>query len=158
MVIDGYASLVISSKTRRLEDITALLGIEPTSYWELGDPHTWQMRDKPPESHPRRSSIWALHIHDVEFDHPEDETGLASLRRLADLLKGKGPILESLRPELDPTILWTGDSDSTQGGFYVPIDLVRDLSDLGCDIMMTVNNEEQKYKKKRKKARGQKPK
>ena len=74
MVIDGYASLVISSSTHRLENITALLGIEPTSYWERGDPHTWQRGDKLAESRPRPSSIWALHIHDDKFDHADDET------------------------------------------------------------------------------------
>jgi len=151
MVIDGHASLVISTRTRRLEELTRLLLIEPTVYWELGDPYTLTIGRLAGRSGVRPVSMWALHISDEDFEHPDDQTGLASLRRLANLLSGKGAILSSLRPELEPTILWSGDSDSSQGGFYLPLDLIRDLGELGCDVMMTVYNKEKKYKKKRRK-------
>lgn len=144
MVVDGIASLIISSRDKSLNHLTELLGIEPTSHWERGDAHVLRRPGFPDEYRPRVNSNWSIHVHDDEFEHPDDETGLASLRRLADILAGKGAILESLRSEFEPTIHWTGDSDSTQGGFYMPIDLIRDLGSLGCDLLMTVNNEERR--------------
>jgi hypothetical protein len=81
-----------------------------------------------------------IDVHDEDFDHLDDQTVLASLRKLADIFAGKEAALQSLRADFDPTILWTGDSDCAQGGFYLPIDLTRDPGSLGCDIMMTVNS------------------
>ncbi len=137
MVIDGKASLSIKSLTRRASDVTAVLGLTPTAIAERGDP-VGKLRtgaDGKPSMRERSSSIWVLDAADSQTD---DGTGLSSVHYLADALEAKREALATLRGDYFIEIRWSGFSDSQQGGFLIPAELMATLGSLGCDFHGTV--------------------
>ena len=87
-------------------------------------------RDVPPRSH------WSWTAPDELID-PDDQTGFGAVQALVSVFAGKAAALESLRPDCETIIWWSGDSDSSQGGFVVPAGLLRALAELGCDLYGT---------------------
>lgn len=72
-----------------------------------------------------------------ELIDPGDQTGFGSVRALVSVFRGKAATLARLRPDCETIIWWSGDSDSTQGGFVLPADLIADLAAFGCDLYGT---------------------
>lgn len=157
MIVEGHASLILSSTVHTVSHITCLLGIEPTAVWENGDLTGGTGPDENGNQVPwhRTASMWGIDIHDEDFDTMGDQTGTASLRRLAEVMTGKGPTLDTLREHFHPTILWSGESDSHQGGFVMEADLLLSLAALGCDLMGTVYVQSKKKRKKNSRKRKQ---
>ncbi len=134
MIVDSAASLVITSATLTVEQITQSLGITPTTSRNIGDPHGAPRPDASGVVVQRtaRETFWRL----------DSGAGLASdsfssMVALAELLRGKRDHLASLRPLCTTVIVWGGFSDSEQGGFVFPAALLADLAALGCDLFGT---------------------
>jgi hypothetical protein len=143
-MIDGKATLVISSATHRASDVTVALGIQPDWSAERGDERV--RLDGTSVSMRRRfyeTSMWALEVDaspaTMMSVDDDDAKGFGTLVVLVDRLLGRGPSLAMLR-ENDYTmyIHWYGTSGSHQGGFVLPISLLRDIAELGCDFMGNV--------------------
>lgn len=73
------------------------------------------------------------------IDEPstEDQTGVSALRTLVVRLEPNAQALMELRQGGETTLWWSGDADSTQGGFVLEADLIRYLPTLGCDVFGT---------------------
>jgi len=137
VVIDGKASLSIKSLTNSASDVTAVLGLEPTASAEIGDP-VGRVRtgaDGKPSMRERTHSIWAL---DAEHIDSDDRSGFAGVRSLVALLESRKSALKKLHDRYFMEIRWSGFSDSPQGGFLLPSDLLVALGSLGLDFHGTV--------------------
>jgi hypothetical protein len=137
-VIQGNrASLVVHSDVRTVSEISALLGFEPDRWGESGEV-VMHRRGRPDVSRrrPYPHSFWASETITRE-PASEDQTGFAALRELVDLLEPCADALAELRQDGETIIWWSGDSDSTQGGFVLEADLLRRAAILGCDVYGT---------------------
>jgi hypothetical protein len=143
VITSNRCSLSIYSETGTAADVTAALEIEPTRAEERGTQSRRNL-DLPglkPLYRVRPDSYWAFDADEALID-PADQTGFGSLRVLMNVFREKAEILAQLRPEYDTVILWSGFSDSWQGGFVLPADLLVDLGHLGCHLYGTAYLEE----------------
>lgn len=138
MIVSDRASLCIYSDSMTTAEITAVMGIEPTEAHEKGDPTRAGLAGRPlkPKYLAYQQTYWCLDMPEDDFD-PEDSTGFAHLAVLVERLRGKESALTSLRPACETIIWWSGDSDSTQGGFVLTAELTAQLAALGCDLYGT---------------------
>jgi Domain of unknown function (DUF4279) len=133
---DGMATLVISSPSHPAAYVTASLGIQPDWSAEKGDPRP---RNGVAEHEPIRrrtfdASMWVLEV----FSDPatkmamddDDAKAFGTLQVLVDRLMGRGETLVQLRQHYTVQLSWYGIS----GGFVLPIQLLRDLAELGLDL------------------------
>ena len=138
MIRGNRASLSIHSETKRVAEISAMLGLEPTDWGEKGDltPAGRAGRNYAPERLTYQRTYWSL---TESGDEPSagDETGFSALRALVGRLEPHAQALEDLREGGETRLWWSGDSDSAQGGFVLDTDLIRRLSNLGCDVYGT---------------------
>lgn len=137
MVIDGIASLSIKSLTHPASAVTTVLGLQPTSSAERGDP-VGRLRtgaDGKPSMRERASSIWVLDSTEAD---PDDTSGFSSVRSLVAALESKREALASLQENYFIEVNWNGFSDRPQAGFLIPADLLAALGSLGCDFHGTV--------------------
>jgi hypothetical protein len=136
MIRENTASLVVSSSTKAVGEVAVLLGLDSTSAHELGEetPHS---RRIPPGSAPRhwRDSRWVLTVK----DDGADDSGFGSVRVLLSKLAGREDAIRALKSDFDVWIVWSGSSDSDQGGFVIPSDIFAQLAALDCDIMANAN-------------------
>ncbi len=138
MIRGNRASLSIHSDTKTVAEISEILGLEPTAWGDKGDltPAGRAGRNHTPERLTRQRTYWSL----TESDHEPvagDQTGFSALRALVARLEPNVQALMELRRGGETTLWWSGDSDSTQGGFVLEADLIRCLSMLGCDLFGT---------------------
>jgi len=133
VIRENSAALIVSSTERTVEDVSAHLGLNPTSSHEMGE-ETLNSRKVPPGSVPRfeKDSRWVFGVDD---DGADDETGFGSVRQLLAALEGREDAVRALHGDFDVWIQWTGFSDSDQGGFVIPSDVLPGLARLGCTIM-----------------------
>ena len=138
MIRGNRASLSIHSDTRRVSEISAMLGLEPTDWGDEGDltPAGQAGRDFAPEYLTYQRAFWSL-TESVDESSVDDQTGFSALRVLVSRLMPSAHALRELRQGGETVLWWSGDSDSTQGGFVMPADLVGDLAALGCDVLGT---------------------
>jgi hypothetical protein len=134
VIVDSSASLVITSTTLTVEQITQRLGIEPSASRNTGDPIGPPRVDATGHPIQRRATEahWRL---DAQPGTTRDSFG--SLVALAEVLRDQRDNLASLRPACTTVIVWGGFSDSDQGGFVFPAPLLADLGALGCDLYGT---------------------
>ena len=135
MITYSKASLSVISETHAAADVSAVLGLEPTTTAEIGD-------RKARSGLPRKYSLWVL---DASDDDAADGGSFDSLEILADLLRGKEAALATLRENYSTNIVYGGFSDSSQGGFVFPAALMADLGALGCDFLGTAYLDEPEY-------------
>lgn len=85
----------------------------------------------------REQHVWSL---DVEsFDNTEDDqTGTRALRELLHRASAAFGRVGNLPDDCKTRVWWSADSDSSQGGFVLPVDLVEQISALGVDLYVTV--------------------
>jgi hypothetical protein len=138
MIVSSLCSLSVYSDTRTASEITEVLGVEPTRANEKGDPTPAGLtgRDLEERYLVHQRSQWTYDADQSMID-PRDRTGFGSLRVLVDIFKDRAAALASLRPDCETIIRWSDDSDSSQGGFVLPADLIADLAILGCDLFGT---------------------
>jgi hypothetical protein len=123
MITRDIASLVIQSRTEPAGPLTAALGLTPSRVSEIGR---------------RPHSNW---IYETEVAIPPEDpesNRFASVRELLARIAPIGPQLRTLRPRYEYRIDWGGFSDSTQGGFVLPADVLAGLAALDCDLWGTV--------------------
>jgi hypothetical protein len=70
----------------------------------------------------------------VDDDH-SDKSGFGSVRVLLARLVGHEEAIRDLQRDFDVWIVWSGFSDSEQGGFVIPSDLFPQLAALDCNII-----------------------
>ncbi len=131
MIVDSSASLVITSTTLTVEQITQHLGIEPSESRDIDDLLGAPVADVTGQPVQRRATEvhWRL---DADAGGAHDS--FSSLVALTELLRDKRDNLASLRPACTTVIVWGGFSDSDQGGFIFPATLLTELGGLGCDL------------------------
>jgi hypothetical protein len=143
-VIDGMASLVISSPLHPAYYVTDMLGIAPDWSAEKGDrrPRNGDTGNEPIRRRLYDTSMWVLEVSSDPGTKmaiaDDDAKGFATLQVLADRLLGRGPMLAQLRQDYSIDLSWYGTAGGTQAGFVLPIGLIRDLAELGLDIGGTV--------------------
>jgi hypothetical protein len=130
VVPNGDATLIIKSTTLTIRQITEALGLQPSRTAERGEPISPTMQRS------REESIWALD--GAPSSDPSDQTGFGSMRNLLAALQDKTEVIESLRASCRILLDWHGFSDSEQGGFVMPSDVIRAAAGLGCDLFGTV--------------------
>jgi hypothetical protein len=143
-MIDGMATLIISSAVHPASYVTSVLGIDPDWSAEKGEPRP-RSGDSGSEPIRRRvyeKSMWVLEVDSnpgtkMAVDD-DDAKGFASLHVLVDRLMGRGPALAQLRPYYEIDLTWYGTAGANQAGFVLPIALIRDLAEIGLDVLGTV--------------------
>lgn len=134
MIVESSASLVITSTNLTAEQITQSLGIEPSVSRNIGDPRGALRPDASGMVVQRKEheTYWRL---DSGAGRAADS--FSSLVAVVKLLRDKGDRLASLSPMCTTVNVWSGFSDSEQGGFVLPAQLLLDLGALGCDLLGT---------------------
>lgn len=137
MIRGNRASFSVYSDTKTVSEISAMLGLEPSRSGDKGDltPVGRAGRDLAPERLRYQQTYWSLTVANEPCD--EDETGFSSLRELTARLQPRSQVLAELRRGGETRLWWSGDSDSTQGGFVLEADLISHLAELGCDVFGT---------------------
>ncbi|HEY9263707.1 MAG TPA: DUF4279 domain-containing protein [Microbacterium sp.] len=129
MIQSGRASLVVLSTDTEPAAISAMLALTPTRVEHKGT--------VAPSGRVRENHAWSIDV-DSLANTGADQTGTGALRALlmrSDPAFGR---VANLPKDCDARILWSMDSDSTQGGFVLPVDLTDKLSELGVDVYATV--------------------
>ena len=138
MIRGNRASLSVHSDTKKVAEISAILGLTPTDWGDKGDltPAGRAGRNYAQELLTHQRTFWSF-TESVDDPSADDQTGFSALRALAVRLEPNARALMELRQGGETRIWWSGDSDSTQGGFVLEADLIRHLSKLGCDVFGT---------------------
>lgn len=138
MIVRSRSTLSIYSEVRTSAEITSTLGLEPSRNADLGELTRAALagRRLEPRFMIHQRTHWSFDA-DESLDDSDDPTGVRSLRVLVGHFRLRTDALRSLRPDCETIIWWSGDSDSAQGGFAIPADLLADLALLGCDLYGT---------------------
>jgi hypothetical protein len=143
-MIDGMATLVISSPNHPAYYVTEVLGIDPDWSADRGDlrPRSGDTGNEPIRRRVYDTSMWVLEVDSnpaTKMAIAEDESkGFATLQVLADRLLGRGPGLAQLRLDYSVELTWYGTAGGSQAGFVLPSALLADLAELGLDVNCTV--------------------
>jgi hypothetical protein len=115
--------------------VTAALGMQPTSSYELGDP----VLSKSPARNGtlRTHSRWSFDVPGTVASG-NDPHGMQSLAKLAELFASKADELAALSEHYEIRIWMTASSDSTQGGFAINQETMRRLGLLSASLYGTV--------------------
>jgi hypothetical protein len=147
-MIDGMATLVISSVQYPATFVTTTLGIEPDWSAEKGQlrPRSGDSGNEPIRRRVYDRSMWVLEVDSnpgtkMAVDD-DDAKGFASLQVLADRLLGRGPLLIELRRGYEIDLTWYGTAGSAHAAFVLPVSLMRDLVEIGLDVVGTVYGHE----------------
>lgn len=132
MIVSSRATLSMYSDTLTVTDITERVGLEPHDSHEKGERRVVASG----KGRPYERAYWSYGV-DTTNNTPEDETGTRALRLLLDVLEPAIDRIASLRSDCDLIVWWSGDSDSTQGGFVLPAELLTDLVRLKADLYGT---------------------
>jgi len=138
MIQGNRASLSIQSDTKTVAQISAMLGLEPTDWGDEGDltPSGRAGRNFAPEFLTYQRTYWSL-TESIDEPDADDQTGFSALRALVVRLEPAAQALAELRQGGETVLWWSGDSDSTQGGFVLEADLIGRLAKLGCAVYGT---------------------
>lgn len=85
----------------------------------------------------RDHHVWSLDVESVD-NTEEDQTGTGALRELLRRASGAFGRVPNLPSDCGTRVWWSADSDSSQCGFVLPVDLVHQISALGVDVYATV--------------------
>jgi hypothetical protein len=147
-MIDGMATLVISSENNPAYYVTEVLGIEPDWSADKGDlrPRSGDTGSEPIRRRVYDTSMWVLEVDSnpgTKMAVAEDEAkGFATLQVLADRLLGRGPALAQIRLDYKVELTWYGTAGASQAGFVLSTRLIADLAELGLDVNCTVYGHE----------------
>ncbi|HEX4443193.1 MAG TPA: hypothetical protein VHZ81_06450 [Galbitalea sp.] len=143
-MIDGVATLEISSPEHPAVYVTTVLGIEPDWSAEKGDlrPRQGDTGSEPIRRRVYDTSMWVLEVDSnpgtkMAVDD-DDAKGFATLQVLVDRLFGRGPLLAQLKQNYKVELTWYGTAGASQAGFMLPSSLLAAVGELGLDVMCTV--------------------
>jgi hypothetical protein len=143
-MIDGMATLVISSPNHPAYYVTQVLGVQPDWSAERGDarPRQGDTGNEPIRRRVYDTSMWVLEVDSnpgTKMAIVEDDAkGFATLQVLADRLMGRGPAIAQIRADYKVEMTWYGTAGGSQAGFLLPTTLLADLAELGLDVNCTV--------------------
>ena len=143
-MLDGMATLVISSANNPAYYVTEVLGIQPDWSADRGDlrPRSGDTGNEPIRRRVYDTSMWVLEVDSnpaTKMAIAEDESkGFATLQVLADRLLGRGPAIAQIRLDYSVELTWYGTAGASQAGFVLPTKLIADLAELGLDVNCTV--------------------
>ncbi len=143
-MIDGMATLVVSSPDHPAYYVTEVLGIQPDWSADKGDlrPRGNDTGTEPIRRRVYDTSMWVLEVDSnpgTKMAMVEDDAkGFATLQVLADRLLGRGPMLAQIRRDYRVELTWYGTADGPQAGFMLPTTLLSDLAELGLDVYCTL--------------------
>ena len=147
-MIDGMATLVISSPNHPAYYVSTVLGIQPDWMAEKGDPRPRQ-GDTGSEPIRRRlydTSMWVLEVDSNPGTKmavaQDDAKGFATLQVLAERLLGRGPAIAQIHVDYRVELTWYGTAGGSQTGFVLPTGLLADLAELGLDVSCTVYSQD----------------
>lgn len=130
MIRSGLASLVVLSTETEPHVITEILRVEPTDVVLRG-------------TELRSGRVQECHVWRVDSDRmdntSDDQSGTIALRWVLDAGRAAAGRVGQLPGDCETRIWWTADSDSTQGGFVLPIELMQEIVAIGVDLYTTVN-------------------
>jgi hypothetical protein len=143
-MIDGMATLVISSPEHPASYVTTVLGVEPDWSAEKGDlrPRQGDTGSEPIRRRTYDAAMWVLEVDSnpgtkMAVDE-DDAKGFATLQVLADRLFGRGALLAELRANYTIELTWYGTAGAAQAGFVLPASLLAALAELALDVNCTV--------------------
>jgi hypothetical protein len=133
-VADGMTSLSVYSSTHSAVEIAERLGIAPTDSHEIGDLRS----NRTTYRALHENSMWSIAVRDEDarpLATGDDADGFASIAAIIALLAGKDEALASLRDDgCDTIVRWHG-TGTGQQGFVLPIEIIRGLAGLGCNLV-----------------------
>ena len=129
MIRSGRASLVVLSSDTEPATVSEILTIAPTEVARKGAAR--------PSGRVRERHKWSLDVGTLA-NTEDDQTGSGALREL--LIRASGAVgrVQDLPDDCDIHLWWSAGSDSSQGGFVLPVELVNQISALGVDVYVTV--------------------
>ena len=133
MIQSGRASLTVVSTETDPALISEILGFVPTRMKLRGS----VTRSGRQLDH----NVWTMDV-ERRFNTKADETGTRALSDLVTAARsgiGRFPLLPT---DCSARIWWSADSDSTQGGFVIPVELAAGIAELGVDVYATVHLED----------------
>lgn len=134
MIQSGLASLVVLSTDTEPATVSEILAIKPSRVVPRG---VALRSGRVPTHH-----TWSLDV-DRLTNTTKDQTGTRVLRELLERASGAVGRIDKLPEDCETRILWSAHSDSCQGGFVLPVDLVGQVSALGVAIYGTVYLDEE---------------
>ena len=129
MIRSGRASLVVTSTETEPEAVSQLLAMEPSEVRRKGT----ALRSGRIHDH----HVWSIDVGTLA-NTDDDQTGTRVLRELLDRSRPATRRIQILPADCEVRIWWSADSDSGQGGFVLPADLVGQIAELGVDLYGTV--------------------
>lgn len=81
--------------------------------------------------------VWSIDV-ETMTNTDSDQTGSAALRELLDRSRPATDTIHHLPDDCEVRIWRSADSNSTQGGFVLPADLISQIAQLGVDLYGTV--------------------
>ncbi len=129
MIQFARASFSIHSTETDPDRITEALGLQPTKVGRIGEGRGL--------GKPRSRHYWGVdgpRLGNTE----EDQTGSAALAELVSIMRPAAGKVQNLPADCDAAIWWSADSDSTQGGFVLPAELLSALAELGVPLFGTI--------------------
>jgi hypothetical protein len=143
-MIDGMATLVISSPDHPAYYVTQVFGLEPDWSAEKGDlrPRQGDQANEPIRRRVYDTSMWVLEVDSnpgTKMAMVEDDAkGFGTLQVLTDRLLGRGAAIAQIRADYKVELTWYGTAGGSQAGFMLPATLLADLAELGLDVFCTV--------------------
>ncbi|TFV99871.1 DUF4279 domain-containing protein [Leifsonia flava] len=129
MIQSGRASLVVHSTTTDPAEVSRILGLQPTRVNERGSVRrSGRILDH---------NTWRFDVDEMS-NTEDDRTGLRSLTELLARVRVAAGRVGLLPPDCEARIWWHGSSDSSQGGFVIPVELASDVAALGVAVHATV--------------------
>ncbi|GAA1940969.1 hypothetical protein [Agromyces allii] len=129
MIQSGRASLTVVSRETEPTLISEILGLEPTSMKLRGSAsRSGRLLDH---------NVWTMDI-DHSRNTEDDQTGTRALRELVAAARPGVGQFQLPSTDCSARIWWSADSDSTQGGFVLPVELAAGIAELGVDVYATV--------------------
>lgn len=129
MIISDRASLSVLSTDTDPSDITQLLRVEPTRVRRAGET---RRSGRVPEQH-----AWVVDVETLDVIEG-DRTGMRALQLLLERCAPAAGRIGALPADCVARIWWSADSDSSQGGFVLPVELAVQIAALGVDLYGTV--------------------
>jgi hypothetical protein len=147
-MIDGMATLVISSPDHPAYYVSQVLGLDPDWSAEKGDarPRQGDTGAEPIRRRVYDTSMWVLEVDSnpgTKMAMVEDDAkGFGTLQVLADRLLGRREMLAQIAVDYTVELTWYGTAGGSQTGFVLPTSLLSDLADLGLDVNCTVYSQD----------------
>jgi hypothetical protein len=122
----------VTSSETTVEQISEILGLSPTRSERRGA----ERRSGEVRTH----NLWTIEVELLSNteEEEEDQTGTGALAELGMRTQPAQGRISQLPADCEAKVWWAADSDSSQGGFVLPSDVVADIAALGVDLLGTV--------------------